>query len=108
MSKAIVTLLIDSTVILPAGSNPYSSTLITLTDSVGDVMTASVNGTETPAWTAEFDGITATGTGTVAAQTEDATGVAIGVPVSVPLPAVSVVTPPATFPAVTGITVVVS
>jgi hypothetical protein len=108
MSKAIVTLAIDSTVALPAGSDPYASTLVTLTDSAGAVQTASVNGTETPAWTVEFDDITATGTGTIVAQLQTAAGAAILAPVPVPLPAAGVVTPPSTVPSVTGITVTVS
>lgn len=107
MSKALVTLAIDSTALLPAGSQPYASTLVTLTDSAGAVQTASVNGTETPPWTIEFDDIAATGTGTVVAQLQDAKGVAILAPVSVPLPA-AVVIPPVTVPSVTGISVVVS
>lgn len=108
MSKAIVTLAIDSTVALPAGSDPYATTLVTLTDSAGAVQTADVNGTETPAWTVEFDDITATGTGTVAAQLQTAAGTPILASVSVPLPAAGVITPPSTVPSVTGISVVVS
>lgn len=109
MSKAIVLLVKDLTVALPAGANPYANTLITLTDSAGDVQTATVDGTETPPWTAEFDDIAAVAgaSGTVVAQDQDAGGVAIGAPITQGFTEIGGVTP-ATYPATTGISVTVS
>lgn len=103
---ATVVLTKNLTATLPAGSAAYASTLITLTDSSGAQYTAEVDGQEAPAWTAEFPGIAQTtgGKGTVTAQDQDASGVAIGAPVSqgyVDL-AGSAAT---TFPQTTGISV---
>jgi hypothetical protein len=110
MSKAIVTLTKNLTAVPPAGSNPYANTLITLTDAANGVQTATVDGTETPPWTAEFDDIDATagGIGTVVAQDQDAGGVAIGASVSQTFTEIGGGTTGATFPATTAITVAVS
>lgn len=106
MSKAVVTVTVDPTAALPAGSNPFAHILLTLTDSEGAVQTAIVDGTETPAWTAEFNDIAAVADaqGTVTAQAQDADGVAIGTPISQTFTEIG----GATFPAPTSISVTVS
>jgi hypothetical protein len=68
----------------PAGAAAYASTLVTLTDSAGAVQTASLNGTETPPYTAVFNNVAAVAgsTGQVTAQAIDANGANAGPPAS--------------------------
>jgi hypothetical protein len=75
--EVIVLLNITAGTALPAANAAYASTLITLTDASSKVQTASVNGTESPAWTATFTGV-AVGAFTLSAQAKDANGANIG------------------------------
>lgn len=99
-----VTVLINVTVTpLPTTNAAYSKTVITLTDASGTVQTASVNGTETPAWTAVFQNVAA-GAGSVSAQAVDANGANIGAAITQSFTETGA---PATFPAPSGITVTI-
>lgn len=104
---AVVTLNKKLGVALPAGSAPYASTLITLIDSSGAGYTAEVDGQESPPWTASFPGIaqTASGTGSVVAQDQDAVGTAIGTSVSQSYTDLPSGTGTSTFPQTVGISV---
>lgn len=106
MSTATV-VLTKATTPLPAGSAAYASTLLTLTDSAGTVQTATVDGSESPPWTAEFDNVAAEAgaSGSVVAQDQDAAGVAIGAAVTQSFTEIGA---PATFPATTGIAVTIA
>lgn len=108
MSTVTVTLTKNAAAPLPAGSAAFAATLVTLTDSAGTKQTATVNGTETPPWVAEFDNVanTAGGSGSVTAQDQDASGVAIGSPVTQLYNNTGVA--PATFPQTTAISVSVA
>lgn len=105
MSKVTVVLQKDPTAVLAPGAAPYANTVITLTDSTGAVQTATVTGTELPAWTAEFDSVAAGG-GSVAAQDNDTAGAGIGAPVIQTFTDGG--TGGSTFPKTTGITVTVA
>jgi hypothetical protein len=82
MSTATVTLTQGPSV--PVGNVAYAKTTITLTDSAGAVQTATVNGSESPPWTAVFSNVAAVAgaTGTVSAQDVDAAGANMGAAVS--------------------------
>lgn len=110
VSKVTVVIAV-SLIALPVGST-YANTTVTLTDGAGAIQTASVNGSETPAWTVEFDDVDlTTAAGSVSVQAEDSTGAGIGAPLSQSIAMVGTGgggTPPATFPSPTGITVTVA
>jgi hypothetical protein len=104
---ATVVLTKNLTAPLPAGSAAYASTLITLTDSSGAQFTAEVDGQESPAWTAEFPGLAQStgGSGSVVAQDQDASGKAIGAPVTQSYTDLASGTGATTFPQTTAISV---
>ena len=64
----------------PTGA-AYASTHILLTDSAGAAQTASVNGSESPPWTAVFTGVAA-GAGTVVVTDLDVNAATLGTPIS--------------------------
>jgi hypothetical protein len=107
MSQAIVTLTKNLSAPLPAANAAFASTLITLTDSAGAVQTASVNGSESPPWSATFQNVAAVAgaSGTVTAQDLDTAGAAIGAAVTQTFTEIG---SPAVFPQTTAITVAIS
>lgn len=100
---ATVTLTVTVTA-LPAANAAYKQTDIVLTDSAGAVQKASVNGSETPAWTVVFTSVAA-GVGAIVATAIDANGAAIGAAITQSFTELG---SPPTFPAPSAITVTVS
>jgi hypothetical protein len=90
---------------LPTGVT-FDHITITVKDGAGASQTANVNGTETPPFTAVFNGV-ASGSCTADAQAFDSTGAALGAAApqqAFTMPAVG----PTTFPAPTALAVAVS
>jgi hypothetical protein len=85
---------------LPAGVT-FAGTQIVVTDSAGAVQTDTLNGTESPPWSATVTGL-ANGAGSVTATDLDSTGAAIGSPIT---QSFSPSVPVTVFPQTTGITV---
>lgn len=85
---------------LPAGVG-FAGTKVVVTDSAGAAQSATLEGTETPPWSATFTSL-ADGAGSVVATDLDSAGNAIGSPVS---QSFSPAVPPTVFPQTTGITV---
>ena len=102
-TPTVTVTLLTKTDPLPVSNAAYASTTIALTDAAGNVQTASVNGTESPAWTAVFQNVAAGG-GSISAQPIDASGAAIGAPATQSFTETGA---PATFPAVASITVTI-
>jgi len=105
MPNTVTVVVAVTTTNLPSTNAAYASTTLTLTDGAGTVQSASVNGTESPPWTAVFGNVAA-GNGAVVAQAVDSAGAAIGASISQGFDETGPVQ--ATYPAPSGLTVTLS
>jgi hypothetical protein len=102
MSRNILVVLTKNAAAVLAAGVVFAGTKMDVTDAAGATQSTTLNGTETPPWSATFTSVD-DGAGIVLATDLDTTGATIGSPVSQTFPAASA--PPVTFPATTGITV---
>lgn len=103
MSRSISVLLAKNLTAVLAAGVAFAGTKVDVTDAAGTVQSVTLTGAESPPWSATFTSVD-DGAGSVLATDLDTTGATIGTPVQASFPAVTV-TPPATFPQTTGITV---
>ncbi len=101
MSRNVVVTLSKNLAAVLAAGVVFAGTKVDVTDAAGATQSTTLNGTESPPWSATFTSL-ADGAGSVVATDLDNTGAAIGSPVTQTFPAVA---PPATFPQTTGISV---
>lgn len=105
MTKIVVTVT-KATQTLPDGIS-FAATSIAVTDNAGNKLPAvSVNGSETPPWTATFTGSTGPGEAVAVIQDLDTNGNAIGSPIT--LTETGTGGQPVSFQASTGGTITVS
>jgi hypothetical protein len=106
MTKIVVTVTKEQRD-LPSGVS-FAATAITVTDNAGNKLPAvSVNGTESPPWTAEFSGSEGPSEASAVLQDLDTSGNPIGDPVTLTESGTGGVVMPQ-FPATTGGTISVS
>lgn len=105
MTKIVVT--VTKTTSPLADGVTFAATAISVTDNSGVALPdVSVNGSETPPWTATFTGAEGSGEATAVIQDLDTTGTAIGAPIT--LIETGTGGQPQTFQASTGGTITVS
>lgn len=102
MSRNVVVTLSKNLAAVLAAGVVFAGTKVDVTDAAGATQSTTLNGTESPPWSATFTSL-ADGAGSVVATDLDSTGAAIGSPVTQSFPAAS--SPPSTFPQTTGISV---
>jgi hypothetical protein len=106
MSQITVVLTKNLSAVAPPGIT-YAATAIVVTDNNGVTLPAvTVNGTETPAWTAVFTGTDGPNEAKATATDLDTGGNTIGTPVTGTESGTGGI--PATFPATTGLSITVT